>query len=44
MKSVLGQSVPTDIAALEKAVKDKRVSDVVLASMTNVGRQNKLNG
>lgn len=44
VKSVLGQSVPTDIAALEKAVKDKRVSDVVLASMTNVGRQNKLNG
>jgi long-chain acyl-CoA synthetase len=45
VSSVLKQNVTSsDIALLEKAVKDKRVRNAVVQSMGQVGKENKLNG
>ena len=45
VSKVLGQPVAaSDVASLEKAVKDKRVRQAVLRSLADIAKQHKLNG
>jgi long-chain acyl-CoA synthetase len=45
VQSVTGQSVKAgDIAALEKAINDKRIRKEVIHGLAKVGKKNKLNG